>query len=71
MTTIAQDRLSSLEICVPELNEQKAIADHLDQVALRLETLSAKVESAIERLKEYRAALIAAAVTGKVDVRAA
>ena len=31
----------------------------------------AKVEAAIERLQEYRAALITAAVTGKIDVRGA
>ena len=29
----------------------------------------AKVETAIERLQEYRTALITAAVTGKIDVR--
>lgn len=29
----------------------------------------AKVRAAIERLNEYRAALISAAVTGKIDVR--
>ena len=29
----------------------------------------AKVEAAIERLQEYRTALITAAVTGKIDVR--
>lgn len=29
----------------------------------------AKVEEAIERLQEYRTALITAAVTGKIDVR--
>jgi type I restriction enzyme S subunit len=28
-----------------------------------------KIESAIERLQEYRTALITAAVTGKIDVR--
>jgi len=31
--------------------------------------LAAKVEKAIARLQEYRAALITAAVTGKIDVR--
>ena len=30
-----------------------------------------KVETAIERLREYRTALITAAVTGKIDVRKA
>ncbi len=29
----------------------------------------AKVETAIERLQEYRTALVTAAVTGKIDVR--
>ena len=29
----------------------------------------ANVRDAIDRLKEYRAALISAAVTGKIDVR--
>jgi hypothetical protein len=31
----------------------------------------AKVDEAIERLREYRRALITAAVTGKIDVRKA
>lgn len=30
-----------------------------------------KIETAIERLQEYRTALITAAVTGKIDVRGA
>jgi type I restriction enzyme S subunit len=30
-----------------------------------------KIEAAIEKLQEYRAALITAAVTGKIDVREA
>jgi type I restriction enzyme S subunit len=33
--------------------------------------MAAKVETAIERLHEYRTALITAAVTGKIDVRGA
>jgi len=31
--------------------------------------MAKKVEEAIERLQEYRTALITAAVTGKIDVR--
>ena len=33
--------------------------------------MATKIETAIERLQEYRAALITAAVTGKIDVREA
>ena len=53
----------------PPLSEQRAIAEFLDQETERIDTLSSRVETAIERLQEYRTALITAAVTGKIDVR--
>ena len=37
----------------------------------KIDTLVAKIETAIERLQEYRTVLITAAVTGKIDVRPA
>ena len=49
--------------------EQQAIADHLDQETAKLDALIGKVREAIERLQEYRTALVSAAVTGKIDVR--
>ena len=42
----------------------------LDRETARIDSLVAKVEQAIERLQEYRTALITAAVTGKIDVTA-
>ena len=48
-----------------------AIAAYLDEETAKLDLLVAKVETAIERLQEYRTALITAAVTGKIDVRPA
>jgi type I restriction enzyme S subunit len=54
---------------VPPLPEQVAIANYLDEEMAKLDALVAKVEAAIERLQEYRTALITAAVTGKIDVR--
>lgn len=36
---------------------------------MKSDTLIIKVEIAIKRFKEYRTALITAAVTGKIDVR--
>lgn len=53
----------------PPKNEQCAIADFLDQETKRIDTLIEKVEESIEKLREYRTALISAAVTGKIDVR--
>jgi type I restriction enzyme S subunit len=55
----------------PPLPEQMAIAAYLDVETARIDGLVAKVEEAIERLQEYRTALITAAVTGKIDVRSA
>lgn len=58
-----------LPVLLPPLQEQTAIAAYLDEETAKLDALVAKVEEAIERLQEYRTALITAAVTGKIDVR--
>jgi hypothetical protein len=42
----------------------------LDRLAKGVDTLIAKVRKAIDHLNELRTALISAAVTGKIDVRA-
>ncbi|WKZ64958.1 MAG: restriction endonuclease subunit S [Flavobacteriales bacterium] len=52
----------------PPHEEQVAIAEHLDQMTTRIDALVTKVEAAVERLQEYRTALISAAVTGKVQI---
>jgi type I restriction enzyme S subunit len=54
---------------VPPKDEQGEIARHLDSKAEHIDTLVDKVRDAIDRLKEYRTALISAAVTGQIDVR--
>jgi len=50
-------------------SEQRAIAAFLDRETAKIDALIAKIREGIERLKEYRTALISAAVTGKIDVR--
>ena len=50
--------------------EQRAIATFLDRETTTIDALIAKVREAIDHLRELRAALISAAVTGKIDVRA-
>ena len=49
--------------------EQRAIAAFLDRETAKIDALIAKVRRATDHLKEYRTALISAAVTGKIDVR--
>ena len=47
----------------------RAIATFLDRETGKIDTLIAKVQQAIGHLREFRTALISAAVTGKIDVR--
>jgi len=54
---------------VPPLPEQRAIAAYLDRETAKIDALVSKVRQVIEKLQEYRTALISAAVTGKIDVR--
>ena len=60
--------IANLSFIVPPLPEQAAIAAYLDEATAKLDALVGKVEEAMERLQEYRTALITAAVTGKIDV---
>jgi type I restriction enzyme S subunit len=66
---LSVSQICSLKIPVPPIPEQIAIAAYLDRETARIDRLEEKVMSAIERLREYRTALITAAVTGKIDVR--
>ena len=61
--------MARIKIQYPPLPEQKAIAEYLDQETAHLDDLKAKIETLLARLGEHRAALISAAVTGKMDVR--
>ena len=61
--------MAGIRVPVPHFEEQQVIADCLDRETTKLDTLIAKIQEAINRLKEYRIALISAAVTGKIDVR--
>ena len=56
-------------VCIPPPEEQWAIAAFLDQETAKIDALIAKIRQAIDHLKEFRTALISAAVTGKIDVR--
>lgn len=63
--------LADISIHLPPLLEQRAIADYLDRETARLDALATEVENTVTLLKERRAALISAAVTGRIDVESA
>lgn len=72
VSTIAHltgEQLRKYRFPTPSYAEQVAIATYLDRETAKIDNLIRKVEATIERLKEYRTALITAAVTGKIDVR--
>ena len=63
-------RLAKMPFACPPISEQQQILQHLSVKADKFDTLAAEASRAVELLSERRAALISAAVTGKIDVRA-
>lgn len=61
--------LGQIQIALPPRNEQAAITDQIQKVSSDFAQLVFHGETAITLLQERRAALISAAVTGKIDVR--
>jgi len=67
---LAVETIAALLVPVLSMAEERAIAAFLEQETAKIDALIVKIREGIEKLKEYRTALISAAVTGKIDVRA-
>ena len=67
--TFNLNELANLWVIVPPIAEQQSIATFLDREKSQIDVLLEKIEASIGTLREYRSALISAAVTGKIDVR--
>ncbi len=65
---IKASHLKEIIVLVPPIEEQIEITKVIRQEEKKILALIPKVETAIERLREYRAALISSAVTGKIQV---
>lgn len=63
--------VAGLRLPLPPPDEQRAIVEHIARATAKLDAVRAATERTIGLLKERRSALIAAAVTGQLDVRAA
>ncbi len=61
--------LSDILAAVPPLNEQGEIVAYINEQKSKFRNLIEQVNNAVLLLKERRAALISAAVTGKIDIR--
>jgi type I restriction enzyme S subunit len=66
---LPQSALRSFLVPLPPIAEQMAINLHIASISAQSASLIAEAQSAITLLQERRAALISAAVTGKIDVR--
>ena len=66
---VSAERYANLVIPVPSINEQNMIIEYLDSNTVYSNKLVEIIAHSTALLKEYRAALISAAVTGKIDVR--
>lgn len=62
-------RLAKMAFAVPPIQEQAAISLYLTDQLTKLNVLIGKATRSIALMREHRVALIAAAVTGKIDVR--
>ncbi|MFL6587822.1 MAG: restriction endonuclease subunit S [Luteimonas sp.] len=60
---------NNFHITIPGIDEQDQIVRYIESRSARIDVLIAKTERSIELLREHRAALITAAVTGKIDLR--
>jgi len=69
MKNIGQDTIKDLLIPRPSVTEQQEIVAALDTQCNYLNIIINKGNKSIVFLREYRIALISAAVTGKIDVR--
>lgn len=65
----SEESMGNYPLSFPNVDEQKEILKDLDSETARIDRMINKIETAIERVTEYRTALITAATTGKIDVR--
>jgi type I restriction enzyme S subunit len=66
--TLNRNLVHPIQVSWPPLDEQISIASFLDDAEAKQERINVATTQQIEKLREYRQALITAAVTGKLDV---
>ncbi len=67
--SLRRPMLLDFPITVPPEDEQRNIVNHIESESGKVDAVISSAKDAINRLTEYRTALISAAVTGKIDVR--
>ncbi|MCK1472833.1 restriction endonuclease subunit S [Bradyrhizobium sp. CW10] len=70
ISTIGLSDVKSIVVALPPLKEQSEIISATFDGKGKIAIVSSQIEASISRLVEYRAALVAAAVTGKIQLDA-
>ncbi len=65
---ISAYEIGSVYILLPSTNEQRTIAEYLDNKCAEIDALISLKQQKIETLKDYKKSLIFEAVTGKIEV---
>ncbi len=68
MKNISAEGVGNMAFAFPPVEEQQRIAVQVTEVVGHCETTMARVEEQLAKLREYRQALITAAVTSKLDI---
>jgi type I restriction enzyme S subunit len=71
MQNLSMSDFRNVALALPPAAEQLSIVNFLSERTAKIDSLIAKAKDVIDTLREYRAALITDAVTGKIDVRGA
>lgn len=66
---ISIGQIKNVKVPIPNLEEQTAIISHIETETDTINTTISTIEKEITLVEEYKSALIAEAVTGKIDVR--
>ena len=61
--------LQDFPVSLPPVEEQSRIIENLEIEIRKINQMSKATKKIIDKLNEYRSALITQAVTGKIDVR--
>ena len=64
-----QAKTKEIIVAIPPIPKQTAIVQHIEQETAQINTIIQTIEKEIVLTQEYRVALIAEAITGKIDVR--
>ncbi|MBN2845471.1 MAG: restriction endonuclease subunit S [Deltaproteobacteria bacterium] len=63
------EKYGSINIPVPPLGEQEHIVKAISRKCIKIDSLTLAAQQVVDRLTEYRTALITATTNGKIDVR--